>query len=109
MARYVGIDMTDVDEVRESLRMHGDHYLERVYTEDERRDCGTSTRRLAERFAAKEATMHSVAVGRDAAGRPALVLSGPAADLARERGIGRLSVSFSAVATHTVAIVLATS
>ncbi len=120
MARYVGIDMTDVDEVHGSLRAHGEHYLQRVYTDDERRDCGTSARRLAERFAAKEATMkalasperlpwHSVAVCRDAAGRPALALSGPAAELARERGINRLSVSFSGAQAHAVAVVLATA
>jgi holo-[acyl-carrier protein] synthase len=120
VARHVGIDMTDVEEVRESLRVHGDHYLERVYTEDERRECGTSARRLAERFAAKEATMkalasperlpwHSVAVGRDAAGLPVLVLSGPAAELARGRGINRLSVSFSGAQAHAVAVVLATA
>lgn len=119
MARHVGIDMTDVDEVRESVRVHGERYLERVYTDAERRDCGTSARRLAERFAAKEATMkalasperlpwHSVTVVRDPAGRPAVVLSGPAAGLARERGVRQVAVSFSGVASHAVAVVLAT-
>lgn len=120
MARHVGIDLTDVDEVRESLREHGERYLKRVYTDDERRDCGTSARRLAERFAAKEATMkalasperlpwQSVAVGRDPAGRPALMLSGPAAELARRRGVRQLAVSFSGVASHALAVVLATT
>jgi hypothetical protein len=37
------------------------------------------------------------------------VLSGPAAHLARERGIGQLAVSFSGVAAHALAIVLATA
>ena len=120
MARYVGIDMTDVEEVRESVRVHGERFLERVYTDVERRDCGTSPRRLAERFAAKEATMkalasperlpwHSVAVCRDTAGRPAVVLSGPAAELARERGIRQLDVSFSGVTSHALAVVLAST
>jgi holo-[acyl-carrier protein] synthase len=120
MARHVGIDMTDVEEVRETMRVHGERYLERVYTDDERRDCGTSARRLAERFAVKEATMkalasperlpwHSVAVGRDPAGQPAVVLSGRAAQLARERGVRQVALSFSGVASHAVAVVLATT
>lgn len=120
MTRSVGIDLADVEEVRESVRAHGERYLKRVFTDAERRDCGTSPRRLAQCFAAKEATMkalacrerlpwQSVAVGRDAAGQPAIVLTGPAAQLARERGVQQLAVSFSSVAAHAVAVVLATS
>jgi holo-[acyl-carrier protein] synthase len=120
VARSVGIDLADVEEVRETMRVHGERYLQRVYTDAERRDCGTSARRLAQYFAAKEATMkalacrerlpwHSVAVGRDPAGLPAIVLTGPAAELARERGVQQLAVSFSSAAAHAVAVVLATS
>ena len=36
----VGIDLTSVDAVRESIEQHADRYLERVYTADELRDCG---------------------------------------------------------------------
>jgi holo-[acyl-carrier protein] synthase len=120
LTRSVGIDIADVQEVGESVQRHGERYLERVYTDAERRDCGTSARRLAQCFAAKEATMkalacperlpwQSVAVGRDTAGRPAIELTGPAAQLARERGVQQLTVSFSSVAAHAVAVVLATS
>ncbi|HEX3835222.1 MAG TPA: holo-ACP synthase [Solirubrobacteraceae bacterium] len=117
MTRSVGIDLADVEEVRESVRAHGERYLKRVFTDAERRDCGTSARRLAQCFAAKEATMkalacrerlpwHSVTVGRDAAGQPAIVLSGPAAQLARERGVQQLAVSFSGAGAHAVAVVV---
>lgn len=120
MARSVGIDLADVEEVRESVRVHGERYLERVYTDDERRECGTSARRLAQCFAAKEATMkalacrerlpwHSVAISRNPDGRPGIELSGPAAALAHERGAQELAVSFSSAAGHAVAVVLATS
>ncbi len=120
MARSVGIDMADVDEVRESIRLYGERYLGRVYTDAERRDCGSSPRRLAQCFAAKEATMkalacrerlpwHSVALARDEAGQPALVLTGAAADRARERDVASLSVSFGAARAHALAVVLATS
>jgi holo-[acyl-carrier protein] synthase len=120
MTRSVGIDLTDVQEVRDSVRAHGERYLKRVFTDAERRACGTSARRLAQCFAAKEATMkalacrerlpwQSVAVDRAAAGQPAIVLTGRAAQLARERGVQQLAVSFSSVAAHAVAVVLATS
>jgi holo-[acyl-carrier protein] synthase len=120
MTRSVGIDLADVEEIRASVRVHGERYLQRVFTDDERCDCGTSARRLAQCFAAKEATMkalacrerlpwHSVAVGRDAAGQPAILLSGPAAELASERGVRQVAVSFSSADAHAVAVVLATS
>jgi holo-[acyl-carrier protein] synthase len=120
LTRSVGIDIADVQEVGESVQRHGERYLERVFTDAERRDCGTSARRLAQCFAAKEATMkalaccerlpwHSVAVGRDAAGQPAIVLTGPAAQLARERGVQQLALSLSSVTAHAIAVVLATS
>jgi holo-[acyl-carrier protein] synthase len=110
--------MTDVQEVRDSIASHGDRYLHRVYTQDERLVCGTSPRRLAARFAAKEATMkalecedrlpwHSIAVAHDAAGRPVLALSGPASELARKRGVCELSVSLTHAALHAAAVVLA--
>jgi holo-[acyl-carrier protein] synthase len=120
VARGVGIDLVDVEEVRQSMRAHGERYLKRVYTDAERHDCASSPRRLAQCFAAKEATMkalgcrerlpwHSIALGRDAAGRPAVVLSGPAAQRARERDLQQLAVSFGGARAQAIAIVLATS
>jgi len=35
MTRSVGIDLADVEEVRESVRAHGERYLKRVYTDAE--------------------------------------------------------------------------
>jgi len=61
MAVRVGIDLVSVDAVRQSLSEHGEHYLSRVYSEREVRDCttpsGPDPERLAARFAAKEATL----------------------------------------------------
>lgn len=101
------------------MRLHGDRYLTRVYSEAERHDCRDDCRRLATRFAAKEATMkalgrhdeplawRSIAVEWDEGGRPTLRLSGPAAELARARGVKSLSVSFSRAHGVAVAVVLA--
>jgi len=46
----VGIDLVAIDEVRESLRAHGERYLNRIYTEAEQRECGSDPRLLAARL-----------------------------------------------------------
>ena len=93
MAISVGIDLVEIDEVRESLRLQGERYLNRVYTEAEQRDCGGRPRDLAARFAAKEATMkafriaheavawRSIEVSHDENGRPFIRLTGEAPHL----------------------------
>lgn len=117
MPLCIGIDLADFEQVRESVGRHGDRYLERVYTDSERRECAGNPRRLAANFAAKEATMkalasdgqlpwRSIAVRSDPAGRPTLELSGPAAALAQARGISRLEVSLTRSALHAAAIVM---
>jgi holo-[acyl-carrier protein] synthase len=117
MPYAIGIDLTEVDDVRDSISRFGDRYLERVYTASERADCGTDPRRLAARFAAKEAAMkalapadrlpwHSISVVRDAAGRPSLALSGEAAELASRLGVSGISVSLTHERSVAAAIVL---
>jgi holo-[acyl-carrier protein] synthase len=103
----VGIDLVSPDEISESLRMYGDRYLQRIYTEQELRDCGSNVQRLAARFAAKEATMkalgrtdeplpwRSIGVRRDPSGRPSIQLSDEAALLAEQRGAVEVSVSLT--------------
>ncbi len=107
------------DDVADALRRHGDRYLERVYTERERRDAGADPLRLAARFAAKEAAMKAlapadeplpwrdIAVHRDAFGRPALHLSGAAQRLAARAGVESLSVSFTHERDLAAAVVIA--
>jgi len=119
MPTQVGIDLVGDQEVREAIRLHGPRYLERVYTDEELRDCGDNVSRLAARFAAKEAAMkvlrhgdeplpwRSIGVRRDSSGRPALELSGEAAQLACRRGVRSLSVSLTHERRLAAAIVLA--
>ncbi len=117
MPSTVGIDLTSLAEVRDSIRAFGQRYLERVYTPRELEDCGADPGRLATRFAAKEAAMkalraadrlpwHSIAVEGDETGRPALQLTGAAASLARTRGVASSSVTFTYNAGHAAAVVL---
>jgi holo-[acyl-carrier protein] synthase len=124
MTISIGIDLTSADAVAQSLQDHGARYLERVYTDRERRDCtqpsgGSDAERLAARFAAKEATLKalrredesipwtSIGVCSDRAGRPSLELSGPAAALARRRGVAELSVSLTHEGPFAAAVVVA--
>lgn len=119
MTLSIGLDLTSADAVEESLRIFGARYLERVYTERERRDCRSDTGRLAARFAAKEAAMKalrredepipwtSIGVCADGAGRPSLELTGPAGALARRRGVSELSVSLTHEGPFAAAVVVA--
>lgn len=103
----VGIDLVTVDEVTAAIGVHGERYLQRVYTDDEQRDCEGDPRRLAGRFAAKEATMkalrrsdeplpwRSIGVRLNDGGMPLIELSGPAAELARRQGITGISISLT--------------
>jgi holo-[acyl-carrier protein] synthase len=117
--RHIGFDLVGVEEVENSLRLHGQRYLKRVYTDVELRDCGTAAECLAARFAAKEATMkalgrddeavawRSIGVQVDASGDPSLELTGAALELARRRGITGFSVSLMSERSVAAAIVLA--
>jgi holo-[acyl-carrier protein] synthase len=119
MPFHVGIDLVCRDDVQEAVRRHGDRYLDRVYTEQERRDAGTDPLRLAARFAAKEATMKAlrradeplpwrdIAVHRDADGRPTLRLTGAADALARRSGVRSVSVSLTHERDLAAAVVVA--
>jgi holo-[acyl-carrier protein] synthase len=119
MALGVGIDLVRPDEVRASLAAHGERYLKRVYSDLERRDWSSDPRGLAACFAAKEATAKalrwgdeplpwpSIAVARDASGRPCIRLSGPAAEVARRRRVRRVDVSFTHRRSVVAAVVVA--
>jgi holo-[acyl-carrier protein] synthase len=119
----VGIDLVSVDSVRDSIQVHGEHYLKRIYTERELLDCqspgGVDPERLAARFAAKEATLkvlrpddtglpwNTIEVRRHPAGWVELELSGQAAALAANAGLTELALSISHEAGFATAVVVA--
>ena len=120
----VGIDLTSVSQVRDSLRDFGDRYLHRVFTTTEIADSSVSqdlVPHLAARFAAKEATIKalhvdgaqppwtSMEVRRHQSGWCEMHLSGTAARLAEARGIDRLAVSLSHEGDLAIAVVVATT
>ena len=107
----VGIDLVDIDEVRESVQRFGDRYLFRVYSASEVAYAQTSEHecaaRLAARFAAKEAVIKLLApveepipwrdieVCRAPSGQSHISLSGAAKRLAEERRMGQISLSLA--------------
>jgi holo-[acyl-carrier protein] synthase len=120
MPVQVGIDLVRTDEVRGSLAAHGERYLNRIYTEAERRDAGANPRRLAARFAAKEATIkalgpgaaeslpwRAIGVRQDSTGGLSIELTQEAAALAQSLGVRRIEVSLAYRGSVAAAIVVA--
>ena len=107
----VGADLVMVSQVEDSIATFGDRYVRRVYTEHEIDSCGgppsVVSAGLAARFAAKEATIkvlrprshqpewRSIEVRRHRDGWCRMVLSGYAAELASQAGLGELAVSLT--------------
>ena len=118
----VGIDMVRVADVAASVARFGSRYLERIYTAGELAYAGRGTidernRRLAARFAAKEATLKVLApsghwfdwrhleVIRDPAGPCFMRLHGAAARLALQQDLGALAMSLTHEEPFAVAVV----
>lgn len=125
----VGFDLESPARIAESLAVHGDRYLRRVYSAMEIEQCSRPTtsgracdlnpRLLAARFAAKEAALKAIGVG-DAAiswrdievvsecGQyPYLRLNGEIDRIAQAAGIGQLSLGLSYERGVAAAIVIA--
>ena len=124
MGVRVGIDMVSIDAIEESIRVHSERYLARVYTSTELDDCrlpdgSYDARRLAARMGAKEAVLkvlrvedegipwRAIGVSRDGAGRPSIELTGAAQALAQERGVAALELSLTNAGPFAAAVVVA--
>lgn len=113
----VGVDLVEIDEVRDSIQAFGERYLGRVFTPAERNECGANPARLAERYAAKEAILKALqvdgavplaAIDTRAPARGAMTvrLAGAAAQLATRRGVQRIGVSVSRQRGHAAAVAI---
>jgi len=61
-----GIDIAEVDRIRQTIERFGRRFIERVFTEEEIRYCeskANKVERYAARFAAKEAAMKAIGTG----------------------------------------------
>jgi holo-[acyl-carrier protein] synthase len=124
VSRRVGIDIVSADSVVAAIGAHGDRYLRRMFTAQERRGCrrgdGLDPRRLAAHVAAKEATFKAIGVGDRAIAwtdvevarpngcqTPELMVSGQTATLIKNEGISSLSLSFASTGRVAAAVVIA--
>jgi holo-[acyl-carrier protein] synthase len=113
----VGIDIIKVDRIRRTLERFGPRFSRRVLTSAEARYVRDRPETLAGRWAAKEAVSKVLGLGvrgigwrdieveRQADGRPEIVLTGRAAERARQLGVTRILLSLSH--THRTAIAMA--
>lgn len=117
-ATAVGVDAVSVAEFEADIQ--GDRYvLETMFTESEIADCGGDHKRLAARFAAKEAALKAIGTGvrglemRDIVtntasdGRPSLLLSRAAQDKAIESGLAAFECSLTHEEGFAIAVVTA--
>jgi holo-[acyl-carrier protein] synthase len=107
----LGIDIAEIDRIETAIRRYGEHFLQRLFTPAEIEYCeGYRNRfeRYAGRFAAKEAAMKALGTGwrrgirwvdievtREPGGKPALRLSGQAAQFASELGVRHIAVTIT--------------
>lgn len=113
-----GIDLIEIERIAESIDRHGERFLARVFTSEERKACADRVESFAARFAAKEAAAKALGSGLDGFalldieitrapnGAPGLRLYGVAAERAEQQGITRWSVSLSHSQSHATAIVI---
>lgn len=119
-----GVDLVEIARVERILERYGDRFLARVFTPVELTYSRRRPAELAARFAAKEALAKALGVGvrmmardgirwqdaeivGDHRGKPLVLLSGRAAERARELGLEEWAVSLSHTAKHAVAFVVA--
>jgi holo-[acyl-carrier protein] synthase len=107
----IGLDIVEINRIREVFRRHDRRFTHRVYTEEERGRIGRyadPAPYLAGRWAVKEAVMKALGTGltggitwqdidvrRDPSGAPRVALSGAARERARALGLGRILVSIT--------------
>jgi holo-[acyl-carrier protein] synthase len=133
---YHGVDIIEVERIRQAAERWGARFLERVFTDAELADCGMRSptpryESLAARWAAKEATgkalgtgvngmrndpdagpdqprpaMRDIEVRRDLEGRPVLHLHGLAQTRAARLGLRHLALSLSHTRQYALASVI---
>jgi holo-[acyl-carrier protein] synthase len=117
-----GIDLAEVDRIRQAAERYGQRFIKRIYTDAEVAYVERKANRFeryAARFAAKEAGMKALGTGwrlgvrwRDfevvnlPSGRPTLRLHGRAAEIAGQLGVKSVSLSLTHTAETGMAFVI---
>ncbi len=117
-----GIDIAETQRIEQALERHGDRFSRKIFTPSEIAYCErfkNKAERYAARFAAKEAAFKALGTGwangirwldveisHQASGKPELLLSGRARELANQLGVTRAVVSISHANRYVVAQVI---
>ena len=117
-----GVDIAETSRLEEGLERHGERFTKRLFTPAEVAYCErfkNRGERYAARFAAKEAAFKALGTGWGAgvrwldvevthqpSGKPELVLTGRAQEVARGLGVTRMAVSISHSDRYVVAQVI---
>ena len=117
-----GIDIAEVPRIAEAIARFGERFLQRVFTEDERRYCDSKANRMeryAARFAAKEASMKALGTGwnygvrwrdievhRQPGRRPTIRFHGKAAEFAARLRATNVALSISHTPEQAIASVI---
>ena len=119
MELATGIDLIEIQRLREAIERQGQRFLDRVFTPAEQAEVGDNPASLAARFAAKEAVAKALGTGIGAVSwqeieilrgpqrQPILRLHGEAIRLADEKGLTNWSISLSHTSSHAIATAVA--
>jgi holo-[acyl-carrier protein] synthase len=119
----IGTDIIECLRIAQMIERHGEHFINRVYTDHEIQYCSarkSATQHYAGRWAAKEAILKAIGTGwirgiswRDVevhnlpGGQPVVKLRGGAREAVEQRGITDVLVSISHCRSHATAYALA--
>lgn len=117
-----GVDLAEVERIRQSVERFGDRFVKRIYTEREIAYVERKANRFeryAARFAAKEAGMKALGTGwrrgiqwKDfevanlPSGRPTLLLHGEAEQIAARMGVKAIQLSLTHTKENALAYVI---
>lgn len=121
----VGTDIIECDRIGRMIEKHGDVFLNRVFTEEERTYCSgrkAANQHYAGRWAAKEAVLKALGTGwskgiewtdigvvNQQGGRPLVVMTGAALEISTELGIREMLLSISHTKEYATAYATAVS
>ncbi len=107
----IGTDIIECVRIAQMIEKHGEVFLQRVFTQKEIQYCSSrkaANQHYAGRWAAKEAALKVLGTGwakgilwtdvevvNEVSGAPTLVMTGKAAEIARELGIRKVMITIS--------------
>ncbi len=119
MIAGIGIDIVGIERIEKLVREHGERFLGRVFTDEEKSYCRSRPQpgqHFAGRFAAKEAVLKALGTGwaegvswkqvevaNAEGGRPEVTLTGKAKERIQKMGVTGIHVSISHADGYAVA------